>query len=64
MADARWETWRGAFKIAIRLVQDSQPLETPAIVCSECGQFLAYLADDDRVASLMTLAAEHNCPTG
>jgi hypothetical protein len=68
--DKRWETWRGAFRIEIRLpspanLDDPRPanLDDPRIVCTSCGALLAYLADGDNVASLMTLAAEHTCPT-
>lgn len=53
--------WFHASKIAIRLVEDGRVLESPAIVCNGCGQFLTILADMDTVASLMTLAAEHQC---
>lgn len=62
MSDKRWETWRGAFKVAIRVVEDDEPLPDPKIVCTACGELLTYLADMDTVASLMTLAAEHRCP--
>lgn len=62
MADKRWETWRGAFRIEIRLPSHAD-LDDPRIVCTSCGSFLTYLADGDTVASLMTLAAEHVCPS-